>query len=86
MYVLNLGKYQISCQVREFCVHIYFRNRLILAMDPKHGEISRAMRNRGVEIYMLGEVSPAAHYACVTTTVQYPTLSLIYQDCMVLKS
>ncbi|XP_023930770.1 midasin-like, partial [Lingula anatina] len=29
--------------------------RLILAMDPKHGEISRAMRNRGVEIYILGE-------------------------------
>ena len=25
-------------------------------MDPKYGEISRAMRNRGVEIFMLGEV------------------------------
>lgn len=30
--------------------------RLILAMDPKYGEISRAMHNRGVEIFMLGEV------------------------------
>ncbi|ELT89072.1 hypothetical protein CAPTEDRAFT_156074, partial [Capitella teleta] len=29
--------------------------RLILAMDPRNGEISRAMRNRGVEIYMSGE-------------------------------
>ncbi|XP_070579649.1 LOW QUALITY PROTEIN: midasin-like [Ptychodera flava] len=29
--------------------------RLILAMDPRNGEISRAMRNRGVEIYILGE-------------------------------
>ncbi|XP_076336290.1 midasin isoform X2 [Tachypleus tridentatus] len=29
--------------------------RIILSMDPKNGEISRAMRNRGVEIYMLGE-------------------------------
>ncbi|XP_074625737.1 midasin-like [Acropora palmata] len=29
--------------------------RLILAMDPRYGEISRAMRNRGVEIFMLGE-------------------------------
>ena len=28
----------------------------MLAMDPKYGEISRAMRNRGVEIYILGEV------------------------------
>ena len=25
-------------------------------MDPKFGEISRAMRNRGVEIYIPGEV------------------------------
>ena len=28
--------------------------RLFLALDPRHGEISRAMRNRGVEIYLLG--------------------------------
>lgn len=26
-------------------------------MDPRHGEISRAMRNRGVEISVPGEVS-----------------------------
>ncbi|ESO90033.1 hypothetical protein LOTGIDRAFT_176831, partial [Lottia gigantea] len=30
--------------------------RLFLAMDSKYGEISRAMRNRGVEIYIPGEV------------------------------
>ena len=30
--------------------------RLMLAMDPRHGEISRALRNRGIEIYILGEV------------------------------
>ncbi|CAL1534631.1 unnamed protein product [Lymnaea stagnalis] len=29
--------------------------RLFFAMDPKRGEISRAMRNRGIEIYILGE-------------------------------
>uniref|UniRef100_A0A8W8MR76 Midasin n=1 Tax=Magallana gigas TaxID=29159 RepID=A0A8W8MR76_MAGGI len=29
--------------------------RLFLTMDPKFGEISRAMRNRGVEIYIPGE-------------------------------
>ncbi|KCV71764.1 hypothetical protein H696_01182 [Fonticula alba] len=29
--------------------------RLILAMDPRHGEISRAMRNRGVEIALLDD-------------------------------
>ena len=30
-------------------------SRLFLTMDPAHGEISRAMRNRGVEIYIPGE-------------------------------
>lgn len=30
-------------------------NRLFLSMDPVHGEISRAMRNRGIEIYIPGE-------------------------------
>ena len=29
--------------------------RLFLAMDPGHGELSRAMRNRGVEVYVPGE-------------------------------
>uniref|UniRef100_A0A452IKR6 Midasin n=1 Tax=Gopherus agassizii TaxID=38772 RepID=A0A452IKR6_9SAUR len=29
--------------------------RLFLSMDPFHGEISRAMRNRGIEIYIPGE-------------------------------
>uniref|UniRef100_A0A8D0DW25 Midasin n=1 Tax=Salvator merianae TaxID=96440 RepID=A0A8D0DW25_SALMN len=29
--------------------------RLFLAMDPSHGEISRAMRNRGIEIYVPGD-------------------------------
>ncbi|NXB28427.1 MDN1 protein, partial [Eulacestoma nigropectus] len=29
--------------------------RLFLSMDPVHGEISRAMRNRGIEIYVPGE-------------------------------
>ncbi|KAJ8918424.1 hypothetical protein NQ315_008121 [Exocentrus adspersus] len=29
--------------------------RLFLTMDPKNGEISRAMRNRGIEIYMLND-------------------------------
>uniref|UniRef100_A0A8C0ELF2 Midasin n=1 Tax=Bubo bubo TaxID=30461 RepID=A0A8C0ELF2_BUBBB len=29
--------------------------RLFLSMDPVHGEISRAMRNRGIEVYIPGE-------------------------------
>lgn len=27
--------------------------RLFLALDPRHGEVSRAMRNRGVELFLL---------------------------------
>ncbi|KAF6262490.1 hypothetical protein COO60DRAFT_1699221 [Scenedesmus sp. NREL 46B-D3] len=34
--------------------------RLMLAYDPKHGEVSRAMRNRGVELFLL----PAAAGVC----------------------
>ncbi|XP_043927744.1 midasin [Protopterus annectens] len=34
--------------------------RLFLTMDPAHGEISRAMRNRGIEIYIAGETGSAA--------------------------
>lgn len=38
------------------CVSLAYL-RLFLTMDPVHGEISRAMRNRGVEIFLLPEVS-----------------------------
>lgn len=34
---------------------VLLSNRLFLSMDPVHGEISRAMRNRGIEIYIPGE-------------------------------
>ena len=27
--------------------------RLLLALDPRHGEVSRAMRNRGIEVFLL---------------------------------
>lgn len=40
----------IDGKIVEIKPHPNFR--LILAMDPAHGEISRAMRNRGVEIFM----------------------------------
>ena len=33
-----------------------FYIRLFLTMNPSHGEISRAMRNRGIEICILPEV------------------------------
>ena len=39
-----------------FGVKIFYL-RLFLSMDPKFGEISRAMRNRGIEICIPNEVS-----------------------------
>ena len=40
------------------CVFYFeiFLYRLFLTMNPKYGEISRAMRNRGVEMFILPEV------------------------------
>eukprot|EP00061_Rhincodon_typus_P014643 g41796.t1 len=46
---LNSGDWLLLDNV-NFC-------RLFMTMDPAHGEISRAMRNRGIEIYVAGEHS-----------------------------
>ncbi|VVC30846.1 ATPase, dynein-related, AAA domain,von Willebrand factor, type A,AAA+ ATPase domain,P-loop [Cinara cedri] len=57
--VLELGEKGIGSdgQIQTIKPHKDFR--LFLAMDPKHGSISRAMKNRGVEICMcpLEEIS-----------------------------
>jgi midasin len=34
-------------------VHAHPNFRLFLIVDPDHGEVSRAMRNRGVELFLL---------------------------------
>jgi midasin len=34
--------------------------RLFLALDPRHGEVSRAMRNRGIEVFLLPAAAAAA--------------------------
>ncbi len=45
------------CETHCLCsiLYLFVFFRLFLTMDPTHGEISRAMRNRGVEIYIPGE-------------------------------
>ena len=48
--------------------------RLFLSLDPSHGEISRAMRNRGIEIFILPEVRIQALfsdncYSCVPSYI-----------------
>ena len=47
-----------------------FACRIFLLMDPAHGEISRAMRNRGIEIFILPEVS-------VSLVICYARISLL---------
>ncbi|XP_064196020.1 midasin isoform X1 [Anguilla rostrata] len=64
--------------------------RLFLTMDPVHGEISRAMRNRGVEIYVPGEhegtcwdaldLKTLLHTAGVTGDCVCDLLSAIHSD------
>ncbi|KAG1662050.1 hypothetical protein FOA52_005297, partial [Chlamydomonas sp. UWO 241] len=43
--------------------------RLFLAMDPRHGEVSRAMRNRGIEICLLPPPLPPATPALVPASL-----------------
>ncbi|MEW5309894.1 MAG: hypothetical protein WDW38_001740 [Sanguina aurantia] len=57
--------------------------RLILAMDPKHGDVSRAMRNRGIEICVLqppstshASPSPPTTTTTTTTTPTHPSQAL----------
>ncbi|XP_048240547.1 midasin-like [Haliotis rufescens] len=54
----------IDGQIPAIKPHANFR--LFLAMDPKFGEISRAMRNRGVEIYIPGEDDGCPYSTCDT--------------------
>ncbi|KAG9432193.1 midasin [Apis mellifera carnica] len=47
---LTIGEKGVDESGDVFTVRPHKDFRLFLAMDPRHGEISRAMRNRGVEI------------------------------------
>ena len=44
--------------------------RLFLTMDPRHGELSRAMRNRSIEICFLPQSSHSDQSICPTYTCQ----------------
>ncbi|XP_025407976.1 midasin-like [Sipha flava] len=50
--VLEIGEKGIDSEGKITTIKPHKDFRLFLAMDPKHGSISRAMKNRGVEIYM----------------------------------
>lgn len=50
-------QFRYSINILKLGMHLHSIGRLFLTMDPIHGELSRAMRNRGTEIYMLPSVS-----------------------------
>ncbi|KAI5305562.1 hypothetical protein KEM56_004066 [Ascosphaera pollenicola] len=50
--------------------------RLFLTLDPRHGELSRAMRNRAIEICFLAEEQPVLS---VPSSIVYGTESSIYR-------
>ncbi|XP_014485932.1 PREDICTED: midasin [Dinoponera quadriceps] len=52
--VLSIGERGVDSDGNVVTIKPHGNFRLFLTMDPRYGEISRAMRNRGVEIYMLG--------------------------------
>ncbi|KAG5308278.1 MDN1 protein, partial [Acromyrmex insinuator] len=51
--VLSIGERGIDSNGNVVTIKPHENFRLFLTMNPRYGEISRAMRNRGVEIYML---------------------------------
>ncbi|KNC81071.1 hypothetical protein SARC_06594 [Sphaeroforma arctica JP610] len=57
------------------CIIPHHNFRLILSVDPKYGELSRAMRNRGVEISLVNADAPASsrNLASLPTTPTHPT-------------
>ncbi|KAL2731877.1 LOW QUALITY PROTEIN: midasin-like, partial [Vespula squamosa] len=52
--VLTIGERGVDNHGNVITIKPHKNFRLFLTMDPRYGEISRAMRNRGVEIYMIG--------------------------------
>jgi midasin len=49
--------------------------RLFFAMDPAHGEISRAMRNRGVELFVEPLAVPSRDAAALICAAGVPGTS-----------
>lgn len=71
--VLSIPERGEICEIKP---HPNFR--IFFTMDPKYGEISRAMRNRGVEIYLL---RPDDWNTSLTDTMPYMDLSALLLSC-----
>ena len=78
--VLNEAGVCEDGEIRVVKPHPQFR--LILSMDTKHGEVSRAMRNRGVELFMppIDAVSLFSTAVCVAAHVSPAPSGNLVQD------
>lgn len=63
-------------EISEIRPHPNFR--VFFTMDPKYGEISRAMRNRGVEIFLL---RPDDWNVSLMDTISYMDLTALLSSC-----
>jgi midasin len=63
----------VNGEVETLRPHPQFR--LILTMDPRNGDLSRAMRNRGVEIHMLNTSFTPQDKLRLCETMRMPSLS-----------
>ena len=50
--------------------------RLFLALDPRHGELSRAMRNRGIELFLLQQQIAAVEAPAAMVVPSAPTTAV----------
>jgi midasin len=69
----------VNGEIQIIAPHPAFR--LVMTLDPRNGELSRAMRNRGIEIAILPStsVSPSPNSSLFFTSDEYrePTLSAV---------
>ncbi|XP_075981449.1 midasin [Anticarsia gemmatalis] len=71
--VLSIPERGVMSEIRP---HPNFR--IFFTMDPKYGDISRAMRNRGVEIFLL---RPSDLNTNTSETVNYMDLTALLSSC-----
>ncbi|KAJ8669610.1 hypothetical protein QAD02_000869 [Eretmocerus hayati] len=76
--VLSIGERGVDNDGNVVTVKPHKNFRLFLTMDPKFGEISRAMRNRGVEIFMLASSGGENIESCRTAKLDHR--SLLYES------
>ncbi|BET00740.1 ATPase family associated with various cellular activities (AAA) [Nesidiocoris tenuis] len=80
--VLVLGERGVGPDSEEVVIRPHEDFRIIFTMDPARGNISRAMRNRGVEIFMeplpIGVKRPSVELDFTNFSCELDVISLLY--------